>query len=347
MGGGRAAASPVTTMQPAAQLRRAGRLALAVLLAVPGALAAHPFFVQPTDFHPGTGDLIGFELWVGHPPGSQPMPRSGSHLERFSVTDASGTRPVAGVEGIHPAGYLRPSAPGALVVLYASRPVAHQMTMPAFLAYLEEEGQRLPPEGLRRAASSREPVRESYVRCAKAILAVGGELGPVAERALGCTLELVPELRSGKLAGARLLLRGRPLSGVQVLAMPIASRHSHGPAAQRPLAPLTPPPEGDRVLRTDQDGRVALPDLDGPIVLHAVYGEPPRGASASENEVEIEGWIETAAPIEPAGEAAKHRGSAAGDARLDPGPLDWQSFWASLVLPPSAPPAERDGTRGR
>ena len=103
-------------------------------------------------------------------------------------------------------------------------------------------------------------------RCAKAIVAVAGRLGPVAETRLGCELELVPELSADRPSKVRLLLRGQPLPDARVLLIPIAG--------DRP----------DVELRTDARGSVVLPEIDGAVVLHAVWGEPesPRpGRDAS------------------------------------------------------------------
>jgi hypothetical protein len=188
------------------------------------------------------------------------MPRLAAHVERFTVTSALGTREVAGVEGIHPAGYLRPPEPGALVVGYVSRPVAHELPLRDFVAYLEEEGLAAALGGLRPRSGGGDRVAETFSRCAKALVAVGGELGAVAETALGCELELVPELSHGAPAAARLLLRGRPLAGARVLLMRLGG--------DRP----------DVELRTDDAGRVALPPTGEAVVLHAVHGEPAAGA---------------------------------------------------------------------
>jgi hypothetical protein len=254
----RAAASPAVSG------RRAWRCVLAATLGaslvLPATLAAHPFFVQPTDFAPPPGKLIGFELWVGHPPAPQPMPRLAEHLESFTVLDALGAREVAGVEGIHPAGYLRPPEPGAMVVAYRSRPVTQELPLHEFLAYLEEEGlagPRMPGCGDARVARD-----IPALRCARPLRAVprrwsrsAAELGPEAEARVGCDLELVPELRDGAVASALLLLHGRGLPEARVLLMPLGG--------DRP----------DVELRTDRHGRVELPRTEGEVVLHAVYGK--------------------------------------------------------------------------
>jgi hypothetical protein len=233
------------------------------------------------------------------------MPRQAAHLERFTVTDAAGTRPVQGVEGVHPAGYLRPPASGALVLSYVSQPVAHEMPLLDFVAYLEEEGIDPARSGLRPPQSGAHRVRETFARCAKAIVAVAGRLGPVAETPLGCELELVPELRGDTPAAIRLLLRGRPLAGAKVLLIPIGG--------DRP----------DLELRTDEDGRAALPAVGGAVVLHAVWGEPDGRASADA--------ASTGAPThaDPS-EAAQPQ--TAGSRHGEPGTGDWRSTWASLTL---------------
>ena len=111
----------------------------------------------------------------------------------------------------------------------ASRIVAYRtsdrlLELPAdkFEEYLREEGfERISALRAKRGESAK-PSRELFSRCAKALVAAGA--GSTGDRALGLTLELLPEknpaLSPGEALPIRLLYEGKPLSGALVVAVP-------------------------------------------------------------------------------------------------------------------------------
>ena len=69
-----------------------------------------------------------------------PLPLDPSLVNQFVVQDAAGLRPIVGREGRDPAGLLRVTMPGLLVIGYRSNPSPIEMAADKFNLYLKEEG---------------------------------------------------------------------------------------------------------------------------------------------------------------------------------------------------------------
>ena len=243
-------------------------IAAAVLCAC-ASLSAHDFWIEPTGFAPGLGRVLGVKLRVGDDFHGDPVPRSDDLIDQFVVVDAAGRRSVVGREGADPAGLLRVTAPGLMVIGYQSRP--SPVTLPAekFTQYLREEGlEAIVADRARTKTSSREG-RELFSRSAKSLVRSGAMAGGAGDRALGFPIELVAgrnpyEMRRGDTLPVRLTFRQAPLAGALVVAY----------NQRAPYHKIR--------ARTDRDGRAAFViDEPGMWLVKAVHMVPaPRDANA-------------------------------------------------------------------
>ena len=212
-------------------------LLLAWFLCAP--LFAHDMWIEPADFAPQVGDIVGVKLRVGQDLLGDPIPRDPALIRQFIVEDAEGRKPLVGRTGADPAGLLRVAAPGLHVLGYYSNSSAVELSPEKFNQYLKDEGL----EQVAAIRNGQANVRERFTRCAKSLVLVG--TGPANDRKLGFPLELVAE-RSPHGARVsdlpvRLTYQDRPLAGALVVAF----------NRKNPSAKLS--------VRTDRDGRVYLP----------------------------------------------------------------------------------------
>ena len=187
-------------------------LVLAAAL-VSSPVLAHDFWIEPSAYTPGAGELVRFKLRVGEHLGGETLPRNEGQIEWFTAIRGDTETPVLGIEGADPAGLLRPAADGSLVVAYRSLRSPVTLDAAKFEAYLAMEGLPTVPPG-----------REVFSRCAKSLLAVGGRSDPAVTMPVGLTLELIPEadpytLVAGETLSVRLLYQGKPLAGALVMAL--------------------------------------------------------------------------------------------------------------------------------
>jgi uncharacterized GH25 family protein len=242
-------------------------LALA-LIATP--LAAHDMWIEPTSFVPDAGKMIGLKLRVGEHFIGDPIPRDPDLIDQFISVDSTGRKPVYGRDGADPAGLIRVADPGLLVLGYQSRPKPIVVPAAKFNQYLKEEGLDGIAELRARRNQTGSDAREIFSRCAKSLVRFGTPTTAQSDRELGFTLELVSEvnpysLRAGQDLPVRLMYEGRPLQGVQVVAMNRAN------------------PMDKLMARTDRKGRVTfrLPD-DGAWLVKAVHMIPAHAGTNAE-----------------------------------------------------------------
>ena len=243
----------------------------AYAVALTSAAGAHEFWILPDRFTAAPGSEVAFALRVGAGWPGEAFPRQPQRIVRFDLVDAEGVRPIEGGAGAEPAGIARVRAAGVAIAVYRSNPASIALEPALFERYLHEEGLEAIVALRAARGQSALPARERYSRAAKSIVAIGA--GPAAprgfDRALGLTLELIPErlpsrLRPGDVLGVRLLHLGRPLAGALVRALPQS-------AAQAPVS-----------ARSDAAGRLRL-RLDTPGVwllnaVHMVEAAPESGA---------------------------------------------------------------------
>ena len=226
-------------------IRRTGLL-VALAVALGGApLLAHDMWMEPSTFSPAAGDIVSVRLRVGQDLLGDPVPRDPALVNQFVFEDASGRKPLVGRDGADPAGFLRVSAPGLVVIGYRSNPSQLESTADKFNQYLQEEGLEAIAALRARQNETGAKARELFSRCAKSLVLSGSPSGAQADRALGFPLELIAErnpyaIRSGQDLPVRLTYQNRPLAGALVVAMNRVN----------PSEKLT--------ARTDADGRVRL-----------------------------------------------------------------------------------------
>jgi uncharacterized GH25 family protein len=186
------------------------------------------------------------------------------HARRFLIQQGNQQRPLEGVEGTAPAGMLQIKHKGLQVVAYESNPTEIELEARIFEDYLKEEGLERVIR-LRAAHGETElPGVESFSRCAKTLIQVGGE-GTATDsnfdREIGLPLEIVPEVNPfaralGDELTVRVLFRAEPVEGLLVVAL------SEADSSIR------------RAARTDKQGRVAFViDRESSWLIKAVHME--------------------------------------------------------------------------
>lgn len=265
-------------------------LILSVLAATSG--QAHDFWILPSSFEPAPNAAVAFHLAVGQQWAGDPFPRNEARIVHFVLAGPHGDAPIAGAEGVDPAGVARVGDAGLYLAGYESNNAKLELEPDKFEAYLRLEGLESVIAERARRGESQQGSHEVYARCAKSLLRVGSSEGPksvrVFDRALGFTLEIVPE-KDPYLATASaakpvalpftVLYEGKPLANALVVAM----------AKDAPQSPVE--------ARSDRRGRVELA-LNAPGV-----------------------WlVKTVHMVRLEAESARQQGA------------EWQSYWASLTF---------------
>lgn len=223
-------------------------------------LRAHEFWVQPDDFNPKPGDRVSLAVRVGDGLPGEPFPRNPAHLTRFEWLEPGSERSaVPGEKGDHPAGKVRTRRPGIHLAVYRSRGTTIELPAETFNAYLEEVGLDEVLGQRARSGHLEADGRETYSRCAKALVSVGGDTERFGhDRVAGLPLELVPltdpfATVPGQPFELQALYRGEPLAGLRIRAF--------RPGRDTPV-----------VARTDSRGRAVLRfDHGGFWLLSAVH----------------------------------------------------------------------------
>lgn len=219
---------------------------LAFALALPRALWAHDFWIEPESFRPRPGARVPLRLYVGQNFAGESIPYFPDRFERYAVVGPAGEQPIPGTLGDDPAGAITPATAGLYVVGLRTRPDEVSFdTFEEFERYLRMEGlERNLVLGQQRSKPGK-PIRETYFRCAKSLVAAGAPPVGGPDRVLGLPLELVAESNpyrpgSDRRLRLKLLYQGKPLDGALVV---LSNKTA-------PLAKLK--------ARTDRDGRVAF-----------------------------------------------------------------------------------------
>jgi uncharacterized GH25 family protein len=242
---------------------------LASVFAGSTSLGAHDFWIEPTGFIADLGRVVGVKLRVGEEFRGEVVPRSDAMIGDFVVVDTGGRRQVVGRDGSDPAGLLRVTSPGLMVIGYRSRP--SPVTLPAdkFTQYLKEEGLDSVIAARARSQASQRDGREVFSRAAKSLVRSGAMQPGSGDRALGFPIELVAErnpyqMRQGDALPVRLTFQDAPLAGALVVAYNQRS----------PYRKLR--------VRSDRDGRATFTiDEPGAWLVKAVHMVPaPAGSNA-------------------------------------------------------------------
>src|SRR5690242_1233075 len=113
-------------------------VALIGLTAVP--LTAHDMWIEPTSFLPDPGTVIGLRLRIGQNFLGDPLPRDPALIDQFISVDSTGSKPVYGHDGGDPAGLMRVTEPGVVIIGYQSHPASIALPAATFNQYIKEEG---------------------------------------------------------------------------------------------------------------------------------------------------------------------------------------------------------------
>jgi uncharacterized GH25 family protein len=248
------------------------RLALLLVTAVVAwcvPLAAHDMWIEPTAFAPDLGQVVSVRLRVGQDLLGDPLPLDPSLVNQFVVRDAAGLKPVVRRDGGDPAGLLRVTMPGLMVIGYRSNPSAIEMAADKFNQYLKEEGLEAVSAVRAGRHETGAAAHELFSRCAKSLIFAGAPAETQGDRALGFPLELVAERNPFAIGPeqelpVRLLYESRPLAGALVVAINRVN------------------PAEKQSVRTDTDGRVRFRLRSGGMwLIKAVHMVPaPAGSHA-------------------------------------------------------------------
>src|SRR5437867_2020675 len=173
-------------------LRSLGVVAFALLFGGVS-MAAHDLWIEPTAFFPEAGKVIGVRLRVGQDLQGDPLPRDPDLIKEFVVVEPTGRKPVVGRDGADPAGLLRVSGFGLLVVGYRSNPSPIVLGAAKFNQYVKDEGLDAVAALRARRGQSQADAHEIFARCAKSLLLSGPVSAGQHDETLGFTLELVAE----------------------------------------------------------------------------------------------------------------------------------------------------------
>ena len=207
-------------------------LLLAPFLLAPPALA-HDFWLEPEAWVAEPGTLLTVNAVVGHAGDNKVYDHDPRHIERFVlVSSAAEPASFAGEFGKPPTGRVEipAGAPRYDLASYLSQARTVDLEPAKFENYLREEGLDWVVEDRRARGESEANGRESYVRCAKALIRVGEAASEGWDRVQGLPAELTPlsaphaceQTEEGlwKIA-LRLDVQGQPSPQALVEAMPL------------------------------------------------------------------------------------------------------------------------------
>jgi uncharacterized GH25 family protein len=206
--------------------------------------SAHEFWIDPVRFMPKPGASVPIVFRIGANLKGDSYPYVRALDRRFTVTDARGERKIKTLDGDDPAAEVKFAQAGLAIVTHQRAP--EEVVFESFAKFEENlvyEGLEPIIEAHQKAGKPLMGIRETYARCAKALIGVGSAEG--SDRAVGMPLELVAEnnpyaMATNQALPVRLLYRGKPLSGVLVKAFNQAD------------------PSQPSLARTDAEGRVSI-----------------------------------------------------------------------------------------
>jgi uncharacterized GH25 family protein len=202
--------------------------------------AAHEFWIEPDAFQTAPGQHVALTLKVGQEFAGETVPYIPERIVKFVRSAPDGEHTIGGVLGDDPAGQFTATAAGRYSIALVTRPYEVIFdTGEEFESYLHKEGLERNLATHRARYKPGTKILETYFRCAKTLITVGGTSSESPDRALGLPLELVTESLTGREARLRLLYQSRPLEGALVLFLNRAE------------------PKKRFTARTDAEGRVS------------------------------------------------------------------------------------------
>ncbi len=228
-----------------------------LLLALPA--LAHDFWIEPSTYAPGPGDLVSLHLRVGNAFIGDPVARDPLLIERFASRTGQREVAIVGVSGRDPAGMLRADAAGCSVVFYESRPSTATLPPEGFARYIREEGLET-----QIASPPSVTVTDRFSRSAVTLLRQPGRPCSDITRSGPVTLQIVPSIdpMTSPKVPVRLLYRSKPLAKTTIIAI---DRRN---------------PRAEQRVVTDSKGRAVLHlNSPGPWLIKAVRLEKQPDAS--------------------------------------------------------------------
>lgn len=249
-------------------LRRVLSLGTALLgVALPS--LGHDFWIQPSAFQTEPGTVVKVHLLVGSQFPGDPVARDPERIVKFSSFGPTGEQPIAGRDGMDPAGLVRFAQAGVYTLVYQSNPAPVALDGAKFEEYLKEKGLEKVIEARAAAGQSSAGVQERFSRCCKSLLRVGDAPSEGFDRTVGLPLELTAlddpgSATAGSTVRFRLDFKESPCEGLLVK----AHNASH--------------PEEVVSARTGTDGTVSLTlPYDGMWLVTAVQMlEAPKDSGA-------------------------------------------------------------------
>ena len=243
-------------------MKRTLRHAVFLLLFSALPLFAHDFWIEPSAYQAAVGSKVTIRFRVGEHFRGDPLPRDPRRVVVFKQFGPSSEKPVPGVGGFDPAGFVTLDEPGLHLIAYRSTSAFLELEAAEFEEYLRAEGLERVIEARSRRRESEAKGRELYSRCVKSLLRAGSSGGEGGfDRVLGFPVELVPGvnpygLGTGDELPVRVLRAGKPLAGALVTAY--SKREPSQPVQQR----------------SGEDGRVTLRlGQPGPWLIKTVHME--------------------------------------------------------------------------
>jgi len=193
---------------------------------------AHVFWIQPSTFSPGAGQVLAVQLRVGDTFPGEPLPRDDQKIVRFDAIGKSfpggEAYPIVGRPGRDPAGLVRFTAPGVHILAYQSSPTPVSLGAEKFETYLKEKGLEKISRLRAQSGTTGADAREVFSRSVKSLVSVDGQHGAGFDAAAGLRFEIVPlddptGVRAGGTIRLRLIFEGKPLPGALVQLRSISS----------------------------------------------------------------------------------------------------------------------------
>lgn len=201
-------------------------LGLTLLFASQPSLQAHDYWLEPETFFPAVGQRIALRLHLGDGFTSEderPLQRQRTTVYQLLGGGRTVNLLDQGEEGKTPSAWLTAPAAGTYLVRMDRAPQLIKLSAEKFNKYLAEEGLESILELRRKAGEDKQPGRERYSRCLKALLQAGATHDDTWQRVLGQTLEIVPlanpyNRKVDEELPVRVLFEGKPLGGVKLFA---------------------------------------------------------------------------------------------------------------------------------
>lgn len=228
------------------------------------AVFAHDFWLEPQEYQISGDDIMLVDIRNGENFTGRILPFSSSAFKRFLVVGKNGTHSVVSAQGDRPAMRQAPLDSNLQVISYESRPstLVHQ-TFEDFAKFTREEGIDWVLKGYSDSASNQGPIKERFMRFAKALVSVDSNGG--SDELTGMELELVAtddpyQKHDFERISVQLLYRQQPLQGIPVT---VHQRRVDGSNIKH-------------TLLTDEQGKVLVPQESGSVYLvNAVHIRKP------------------------------------------------------------------------